>query len=733
MSTEQTTMPMDLDTTSTGEVFQNIGHTLVTLTELLAELAKRNGCNPPLGLLLSEDIASLTVGTKDSAVSSPRVCGWSKLKQSNKDETHKTTNLSVHSLQDEGQLDLRRREHWATCDTSSAQIAVAEFVKKPMERCSSVLSEAPRKISAVEIRTSLVERSRGVYASAAARLRLACGCVLHPQSLKRLVWDVISACFIMHGLVTMPLVVFDMPFSQSSVVIQWVAAFFWTCDVGVNFRTGYYTGDKIEMRGVQVAKHYSNTWLIPDIGIASSEWVLVHFVSFGTGLSGGRVSRVAKIVKLIRALRVLKLVSVLMNLEAATDSNTVRLSFHLLKVSTLLLLAVHFLCCGWYAVGKEDGWVGRLQNSEFWSHYLASARWTLAQINGRTDQQHNRTTVEQLYVCVCSMFAILIMSLFVSSITAGIMQLRGIMDEQTKSMRALNAFISKHKVSWNVAYFAKQHIKNTQMRTSDRSVSNVLSLLPQQLQTELLFEARSPILVKHAFFRCLAAQNHCIRSLCAKTLTSTSATATEVVFERGDTGEHMLFVESGDLKYSACEDLKHQMKLWAGSEIHQKKLGRMLTISDSSTLHGKLDGQKVASGMWLSEAALWLDWRHRGELIATRICHLMELHASAFADVVKQYPSVWSLCGLYSGAFYQMMCETDEPSDLLIGFPPPSVEFFCSRYMASEPANIYTYAQPAGSFQPISNATKEFGTPPETNLEQGADCSEDGHQARLSL
>jgi len=92
------------------------------------------------------------------------------------------------------------------------------------------------------------------------------------------------------------------------------------------------------------------------------------------------------------------------------------------------------------------------------------------------------------------------------------------------------------------------------------------------------------------------------------------------------------------------------------------------------------DAYEVKPGMWLNEAALWLEWIHTGELVATSSCQLLQVGATEFADVVQGFPEVSSFCALYAHAFCDMVVDT---SDLFMDYPPCDVEVFCLEYMAT--------------------------------------------------
>jgi len=365
------------------------------------------------------------------------------------------------------------------------------------------------------------------------------------------------------------------------------------------------------------------------------------------------------------------------------------LCFAVFKRAFILALAVHFLCCGWYSVGQLDnGWVSsraEYTGKDLLTWYITSARWTLAQINGRTDQDEERTVFEKLYTCMCAVFTLLIMSLFVSAITAKMMQLQGLVDGQLKDVRLMGSYLARHKVSWTVAYFAREHVKNLNtLKNSLEDESSIILQLPKQLQRKLLFETRSPTLLKHPLFKHINERSDGMQLVCSCAITLAPARAAEVIFEKGDDCNCMFFIQHGHLMYSARQDLKQQLLQWAGTATQNQSVWQLQPwLGNSASLKVHLTGHEVVAGTWLAEAALWLQWRNRGELVATSDSHVMKLSSRQFADIVKDIVEMVPICTMYAHAFYDLLTDI-EPSDLLPLFPPADIERFCFERFKDE-------------------------------------------------
>lgn len=683
---------------STSELFLKFENALSTLTESVSEIAKRVDCelNVKLCHVLNETAPCIMTVPSDTCVlqefsrstSSSSQCNAQPAKNIELGGTplaEVPVEPAASTMGEDVSTDVIQKHlllsDWEYCDPGHAQDVLQRLAHRGSRRRSSVLSHASSRSSSSASSASCKQDG------AKNSQRPPC-LILHPQSWQRLVWDSLSIALVLHGFIILPLAAFNLSDdNQFMNVGSWASAVFWTADIAVSFRSGYFVGVKVQMDPIKIALKYSKSWLIVDVLVVSTEWIS-HAPYLEGALDAGRVNRLLRLSRLTRLARGVKLANTVHKMELAMSSQMRLLGFSVLKLGSLLMLAVHFLCCGWYAAGDtHNGWVTKsdFEKGTFWEPYLSSARWTLAQINGRTDQVEERTLLEKLYTCTCAMFTILIMSLFVSAITTKMMQLRGIMDEQMEYMRALNTYIDKYQISWNTAFFARKHAEALHsIKTYREEETRVLKLLPDQLQTEILFEVRSPSILRHPFFLYVSSMSDLLRPLCRHAVKIFPARSAEMIFSRRSKAERMIFVANGELKYSTGERTKELMTQWVDEEVQtsiSKRLSKILLRGKTTPLKFHLDGYEVKPGMWVSEAALWLQWRNKGDLVAVDDCHLMGLTATDLVEAAKQYPDVLSLCGLYA----QVFCDTlGDQSDLLCDFPPPDIEHFCVQCFAGK-------------------------------------------------
>merc|ERR1719414_170274 len=68
----------------------------------------------------------------------------------------------------------------------------------------------------------------------------------------------------------------------------------------------------------------------------------------------------------------------------------------------------------------------------------------------------------------------------------------------------------------------------------------------------------------------------------------------------------------------------------------------------------------VTQGMWVSEAALWVDWVNHGRLVADTHCFLVEVGADELAEALREITEVLAIAIIYARRFYQALVGTTE-------------------------------------------------------------------------
>lgn len=234
----------------------------------------------------------------------------------------------------------------------------------------------------------------------------------------------------------------------------------------------------------------------------------------------------------------------------------------------------------------------------------------------------------------------------------------------------------------------------------------VIQILPKQILMDLLHEIRSPVITAHPLILDLSNEfPRVVMRLCSEAVRPVLALEEEVVFARGDSCMRMLFVERGILSYlhgSAIDDPKRkrnsnsntshpsgrrrsiplmdmmEISVENGSSMpgsershessyesgFRRALRQLLGVAEKPSFFSD-DEELVKGGMWLSEAALWVQWDNHGTLMACTTGAMLELGVAEFIAVVTLFKDACARATLYSRAFSDELARLRHVSDIL--------------------------------------------------------------------
>lgn len=218
------------------------------------------------------------------------------------------------------------------------------------------------------------------------------------------------------------------------------------------------------------------------------------------------------------------------------------------------------------------------------------------------------------------------------SLTNMIVQLQGLHQEKSLRHRAVCEFLSRHRISSALSIRVRRHVDRSQPQQVRESNADSLRRLSTELMVDLLEELRVPALSAHPFFVNLRMKHpHLVHELCHEALQLMLRSPDDIVFCAGEACSRMYVVVSGHVQYSASVQPRDAAAGAAPAQVRR-------------TLHG---------GQWLSEAALWTGWVHRGELRVVTDCLLFALDASGFARVISSHKSAHQFAAEYARKFVE--------------------------------------------------------------------------------
>merc|ERR1719210_2882622 len=111
----------------------------------------------------------------------------------------------------------------------------------------------------------------------------------------------------------------------------------------------------------------------------------------------------------------------------------------------MLSLGLHIVTCIWYAIGssRDNGWKSYYNTEGYETHreygmtaflfwYACSARWVLAQLNGKTDLIERRNLEELGFTVLAGLLlAVVMKSIYISVLTKTLLDLAEVFKEKT--------------------------------------------------------------------------------------------------------------------------------------------------------------------------------------------------------------------------------------------------------------------------------------------------------------
>jgi len=541
-------------------------------------------------------------------------------------------------------------------DLGQACLVVEEFCQDDM------LKEAVNRFRSIELRGDLLA------------LPAVANWVIEPSSVLRMFLDLISIAVLLFDLITTPFVLaWDFPFTGPLRAISWFASAFWTADIFISFRTGFFKNGEMIMSLPAIRHRYMRTFFSLDLMLMCLDWAQMA-LSYIENVEGSEVTSFAKAARLFRmakVFRMLRLTELFMRLQDRLKfSQKWKVVLEIVTPFFLILWINHLNACCWYAIAKYltpdtgDTWLdqpARRSGDPMYSEistmfqYTTAFHWSITQMTPGSMQVVPRNSVERIFNIACLIFGLVFFSTIISSLSAKLMQWRMLTQETTVKLLVLRRWLNQAKVRPRMAVRVEKQVR--ERMESKRALTPkdvpVLDTLSLSLKSELMLELCFTNLMSHVLFRLTAQLD----------LTLLGNTCLEVV--------DFIPMAPWESLFLAGSDAKRCFKLVQGCVRY--KLDHMATRRASITAP-VLEEQLVDEGVWISEPALWCTWSHVGTLESASACELLAFGAERLVkeflksevinwfvvDYARQYVTCIHACG-----------ETTMPDDLHV----PGTEF----------------------------------------------------------
>merc|ERR1712070_115663 len=286
--------------------------------------------------------------------------------------------------------------------------------------------------------------------------------------------------------------------------------------------------------------------------------------------------------------------------------------------------------------------------------YMMSLTWSLAQFTVATTTVQPGSFAECAYsVGITLLASFMLLMLFSDVVYAALQAVSTANGKRQQQLSLLMEYLVQGHVPpdlrsrvWATANERAAKRTTRGSRVHEEEVA-ILACLPQILKSELRTAVYAPTLKQHPLFDVLS----------VTTTTSVLATLSDlalrsdcVLFSTGDVAVSMYFVAAGELRYRLA------------SEYH-KAGGHRSANSLGSESTGEV------AGPWFCEPALWIHWKHRGEMTAAVHSELYALNCKRFQVLMLQAPQSAGLCRCYAKLFANYVKQhTPDMTDVYIGY-----------------------------------------------------------------
>jgi len=465
----------------------------------------------------------------------------------------------------------------------------------------------------------------------------------NPLSSHRMSWEIVGVTLITYDLVMIPLMAFGPKWEKVTEPMLWITAIYWTLDMLFSCSVGFHSNGALETRLWSVVGNYLKTWFMLDLIVISCDWSLLILDLSGLGESDAsekmgylKVGRWLRILRFVRLVRLAKLHFFFDRLLEDIISDYLVTILRVTKLILFILVSCHLIACAWYGLGyhvshSRTTWVADAftKQDDFDYRYFTSLHWSVTQFTPASMEVVPTNALERAFNCFVVIFAMVMFSSFVSSITEAMTYLRKVNAKKSEQYEMLRQYMTDNGVSVQLARRIWQYLDQSVRIRQQRKLWHDIELftsLPENLQSEVHFESYMPTVTRHPFFyiyneACPAA----LRSMCHKVINEIATPSGQYVFNQGEHADHMYFVIQGHLDYF---------------------------VSASTEMTDSWEGA-ISSGEWASEAAIWVTWLHVGRLVSSCNSVLLALSGPSMHAVMKQYLKTLAPCYLYAKDFCQ--------------------------------------------------------------------------------
>ncbi len=275
--------------------------------------------------------------------------------------------------------------------------------------------------------------------------------------------------------------------------------------------------------------------------------------------------------------------------------------YRLIPIFLFAPLLVHFTACIWIALG--NGSAGNEAN--FLHTYITAFYWSISTLTtvGYGDISAI-TPIQMLFACFIQILGVGIFGYVLSNVAGIIARADAAREHHMDNLDRVETYMRIHGIPGFLKKRVRTYYQYLWKNKKGYQSTDLLSHLPNKIQSELLLYANKSIIEKVPFLRG-ASEELLIKMM--EHLEPRIFIPSEVIFREGDPGEDIFFIQSGEV------------------EIVGDQLNHIATLTE---------------GTFFGEMALISERQRSGTAIARTYCDVYSLSRQSFEAITQDYPSL---------------------------------------------------------------------------------------------
>jgi len=342
--------------------------------------------------------------------------------------------------------------------------------------------------------------------------------------------------------------------------------------------------------------------------------------------------------------RLVRLHKWLLVFESFMRGNTSKFFDLVIKIGQLMLLIVvmcHYIACIWYGLGAEaagssdlgpgprDSWLDQVGvKDDRLLSYTMAFHWSITQFTPATNNIVPVSTIERVFAIVVVLWGMLAFSVFLSSITSTVNELKTLNTARTRERFRLVQFIKSKRIHSSLGTLMLTLFDmdyNRKTRTLIEEDLPMLKQLPESVRIRMHREYFMPYLKAHCMLgRIFHSDKRLFLRISHEAMSDHRYMARQEVFLDGVDTRYAFVVVMGLLMYHKGQGAEGLM------DTSRDNLHREHAVRDFGSV------RPVRPDAWLAEGSMWLSWAHRGSLVASSCAELLKLNCEVMRQIVRK-------------------------------------------------------------------------------------------------